>query len=154
MEIRLAGNLDHTYLVREYLQHYSPDFAEATRYADCNLHCDRTLFLEEDGLILGTLSWGAREGIQAGIAQLTGLRIIPTRRGQGLGSQLLAAGIADMQSYFTNRSARVRRIYAFAPDDQGAAHHFLTGHGFESVVYLQSWRGEEVGERLYVQHYA
>ncbi|MBL0389309.1 GNAT family N-acetyltransferase [Tumebacillus sp. ITR2] len=150
MEIRLAEETDHAYLVREYLQHYSPDFQEAERYAESNMKWDRTLMIEGDGLILGTLSWGAREGIQSGIAQLTGLRIIPSRRRQGLAGRLLEAGFQDMQTYFAERSAAVRRIYALIPEDQPGADRLLTARGFDRVVHLQNWREDGLGDWLYV----
>jgi ribosomal protein S18 acetylase RimI-like enzyme len=150
LEIRLAEELDHMYLVREYLQHYSPDFAEAKRYAECNLQWDRTLVLEEDGLILGTLTWGAREGITSGIAQLTGVRIIPSRRRQGLAAMLLQAALADMREYFSTRSAGVRRVFAFVPEAQPALQILLKRQGFEPVVRLENWREEGQGDWLYL----
>ncbi|PWK05952.1 GNAT family N-acetyltransferase [Tumebacillus permanentifrigoris] len=150
MEIRLAEDLDHTYLVREYLQHFSPDFGEAKRYAECNLLWDRTLVIEEDGLILGTLSWGVREAIQSGIAQLTGLRIIPSRRRQGLGTRLLEAGFADMSAYFTARSTRLRQVYAFAPGDVLALPFLLKQQGFAPVIHLDNWREEGRTDWLYI----
>ncbi|KEO82161.1 GNAT family N-acetyltransferase [Tumebacillus flagellatus] len=151
MKIRMAEEGDHMFLVREYLQYFSPHIEEAKRYAELNLTCDRTWLMEEDGLILGTLSWGAREGVHSGIAQLTGLRIIPSRRRQGLAGTLLQAGLEDMASYFADRAASLRRVFAFAPEDQPGAGPLLQAYGFHPLHRLDGWREDGVGEWFYVR---
>lgn len=147
MVIRLAQEQDQPFLVREYLQHLSPHMGEAERYAWLHLQVDRALLLEEQGFILGLATWGARDGVRSGLAQLTGLRIITTRRRQGLGRELFQAVVRDMEVFYAERDASLRRLFLFAPEESGG---FFDRLGFEKVAFVQDHRGLRRNDLLYI----
>lgn len=146
MMIRLAQEQDQPFLVREYLQHFSPHMGEAERYARQHLQVDRALLVEEQGFILGLATWGVREGIRTGLAQLTGLRIITTRRRQGLGRELFHAVLRDMEAYYAEREAALRRLFLFAPEESGI---FFERLGLEKVAFVKDHRGAERHDLFY-----
>jgi N-acetylglutamate synthase-like GNAT family acetyltransferase len=147
MVIRLAQEGDHPFLVREYLQHYSPNMVEAERYALLHLQVDRALLLEENGFILGLATWGAREGIRNGLAQLTGIRLITTRRRQGLGRELFLAVLRDMEDYYASRDAVLRRLFLFSPEEAGP---FFEKMGFAKAAVLHDHREVKQSDVLYL----
>ncbi|ARU61269.1 hypothetical protein CBW65_09885 [Tumebacillus avium] len=147
MVIRLAQEQDQPFLVREYLQHFSPHMGEAERYAWLHLQVDRALLLEEQGFILGLATWGARDGVRAGLAQLTGLRIITTRRRQGLGRELFQAVVRDMEAFYDERDAALRRLFLFAPEESGG---FFEGLGCENLAFVKDHRGVRRNDLLYI----
>ena len=131
MGIRLANEADRNVLVRDYLQQVYPDLEMAQRYAEQHLRVDRALLLEEDGDVVGTLNWGLRGLPRDGMAELTGLRVNPSQRGQGKGKFLLEAGLADMQAYFAERGAELNCVYGWLNREQGGGRAFLERAGFE-----------------------
>ncbi|TCP56010.1 hypothetical protein EV586_103670 [Tumebacillus sp. BK434] len=147
MVIRLAQEQDQPFLIREYLQHFSPHMGEAERYARQHLQVDRALLLEEQGFILGLATWGARDGIRTGLAQITGLRIITTRRRCGLGKLLFQAVVEDMEAYYRERDAELRRLFLFAPEETGI---FFEKLGLAKISLVQDQRGLQRHDLLYV----
>jgi ribosomal protein S18 acetylase RimI-like enzyme len=150
MQIRMATEQDRQFLIRDYLQYMSPDLAEAQKYVLLNLQVDRTLVAEEGGLSLGLINWAVREGIRQGLAQITGIRTIPTRRRQGVGRALLDAALQDMQSYYAARDTVLRRVFLFVPDQEPVV-GFLEKAGFQRAAVLPGHRQAGADELLYVQ---
>jgi ribosomal protein S18 acetylase RimI-like enzyme len=150
MQIRMATEADQQFLIRDYLQHLSPDLAEAQKHVLLNLQVDRTLVAEEGGLQLGVISWAVREGIRQGLAQITGIRTILTRRRQGVGRALLAAALQDMQAYYAARDTAVRRVFLFVPDQEPVV-RFLEKADFSCAARLPGHREPEAVELLYAR---
>ncbi|WP_157729632.1 GNAT family N-acetyltransferase [Tumebacillus algifaecis] len=137
MQIRVAQEQDQPYLVREYLQHLSPHLGEAERYAWQHLQVERALLLEDKGFVVGFASWGRREGVRAGLAQLTGIRIIATRRQQGHGTELFHAVLQDMEAYYADLDSALRRVFLFSPE---ATAPFFARLGFAQRAVLNDHR--------------
>ncbi|MGB8955338.1 MAG: GNAT family N-acetyltransferase [Tumebacillaceae bacterium] len=131
MEIRLASETDRNVLIRDYLQQVYPDLEMAQRYAEQHLRLDRALLLEEEADVVGTLNWGMRGLPRDGMAELTGLRLNPSQRGQGKGKFLLEAGLADMRAYFAERGAELNCVYGWLNREQAVCRAFLEGAGFQ-----------------------
>lgn len=146
--IRLAEEQDRSILIRDYLQHLSPHIGEAERYALLHLQVDRALLIEESGFLLGLATWGPREGIRHGVAQVTGMRIIASRRQQGLGSELFRALLSDMGAYYAERDAVLRRLFLFSAEGTAP---FFERMGFQQVAQLPALLGAGAGERLYLR---
>ncbi|HEU4962742.1 MAG TPA: GNAT family N-acetyltransferase, partial [Bacilli bacterium] len=100
MIIRHAQDRDRQWLIREYLEHMSPDLEQAARYALRCLQVDRVLLAEEERFPLGLLHWTARWGLRHGLAEIVWLRVISSRRRQGLGRLLLERALCDMQTCY------------------------------------------------------
>lgn len=131
MGIRLASESDRNVLIRDYLQQVYPDLEMAQRYAEQHLRLDRALLLEENADVVGTLNWGMRGLPRDGMAELTGLRLNPSQRGQGKGKFLLEAGLADMRTYFAERGVELNVVYGWLSREHAVCRAFLEKAGFE-----------------------
>lgn len=149
IEIRLTDERDRQVLIREYIQQYSPDIEEAQKYALLHAAVDRALIAEVDGAFAGILTWGVREGVRHGLAQVTWVRTDLLFRRQGVGKRLVEAARQDMEAYFASRGAELRRVFVFAPDS-GAMQAFWEGQGMQKVAEVASYREDGVAGVLYV----
>jgi ribosomal protein S18 acetylase RimI-like enzyme len=149
--VRLAEEQDRQLLIREYLQHLSPDLEEATRFALRQLQVERTLLADEEGLVVGSLHWGVREGVRQGVAQITGIRVVPSRRRQGVGRMLAERALAEMQEYFRERGSELRRVFCFVQEENEAASGLLAGLGFAAAARVPELFEEGKREVLWVK---
>lgn len=138
LTIRIADDRDRQVLIREYIQHYSPDLEEAQKYAALHLTVDRALIAERNGAFAGILTWGVREGVRHGLAQVTGVRTELLFRRQGIGSRLFEAAKRDMEEYFAGRGSALRKVYGIAPES-AAATAFWERQGLRKVAEVPDY---------------
>ena len=149
IEIRVADERDRQVLIREYIQHHSPDLEEAQKYALLHLAVDRALIAEVNGTLAGILTWGVREGVKHGLAQVTGIRTELAHRRQGVGRQLYEAARQDMEQYFAGRGAAVRRVFVVGPES-AAMRAFWEGTGLRRVAEVPDYREAGMAGAMYV----
>lgn len=150
MRIRVAEERDTQALELEFLRFVSRDMNEAKRYSTLNLQIDRTILVQEEGSpFLGVLHWGWGDTINEGVAQIKGGRVLPTRRNQGIGSRLLEATLADMQSYFAERELRLQRVFVIAPDTLEAKRLFEK-NGFQFTAEIPRHFADGIAGVVYV----
>lgn len=93
--------------------------------------------LDDNENMRGELVWRLAAGHTAEITELNIFE--PGDRGQGLGSMLLAAAIADMREYFSTIKKPLRRIYLFTDNRNEQARAFYEAHGFYLVKKLDGF---------------
>jgi len=147
--VRVADERDRQVLIREYIQTYSPDLEEAQKYVALHLTVDRALIAEVNGAFAGMLTWGVREGVKHGLAQVTGIRTELLFRRQGVGRRLFEEARRDMEAYFAERGTALRQVFGIAPEST-ATQKFWEGQGLRKVGEVPDYRENGVVGVLYV----
>lgn len=147
--IRIAEEQDRQVLIREYIQTYSPDLEEAQKYVTLHLTVDRALLAEVNGAFAGMLTWGVREGVRHGLAQVTGVRTELQFRRQGVGKRLFEEAKRDMEQYFAEKGTALRQVFGIAPES-AATHAFWEGQGLRKVGEVPDYREDGVVGVVYV----
>ncbi|MBI4859886.1 MAG: GNAT family N-acetyltransferase, partial [Candidatus Riflebacteria bacterium] len=137
MDVRLATARDAGHLIAAYMKHVNPSRREGDRFARLHLTFERCLLAEQEGMVLGGLTWGLRDDPRSGLAQLTGLLVNERVRRKGLGTLLVLLAIEDMHAFFAGRGCRLRRVFLTADQQNLPVRRMWEKLGFGAVAQLE-----------------
>ena len=95
------------------------------------------LVAEEDGKIVGIVTWVPHGLPKHMLAELDRIAVLPEFKGKGVDEKLKDAMIEDCRSWFRERGSRLRKLYLLTHEDNARARKFYEKMGFAHETTLK-----------------
>jgi len=136
--IRSATEKDMEILVKMYLDEIENHQQRAQQFAKDLIYRFKTIICVSDKIILGTITWDTRGGLDDGVIELVGLGTSPDFKRQGIARELVLSLINEAKKYFSNAGYKLRVIYLFMEKSNNIGKLFYNHMGFRMVSEIPS----------------
>lgn len=103
------------------------------------------LVAEENGEILGFVSWAVRDLPKHQLAELCRIVFLPEFRGKGFSENLFREMLLDINSFYLSKSLKVRKLFLLVHASNMRAQNFYKKIGFSHEATLKDhmYKGED-----------
>ncbi len=108
------------------------------------------LVAEEDGKIIGLVTWLMHGLPKHGLFELDRICILSDARGKGVGRKLVDKLIMDAKKWYDKEGESIRKLYLLTHEDNKNAHIFYEKVGFVHDATLKDHYYKNQDERVYV----
>ena len=108
------------------------------------------LVAEEDGKIIGLVTWLMHGLPKHGLFELDRICILSDARGKGIGRKLVDKLILDARKWYDKEGESIRKLYLLTHEDNKNAHVFYEKVGFVHDATLKDHYYKNQNERVYV----
>ena len=108
------------------------------------------LVAEEDGKIIGLVTWLMHGLPKHGLFELDRICILSDARGKGVGRKLVDKLILDAKKWYDKEGESIRKLYLLTHEDNKNAHIFYEKVGFVHDATLKDHYYKNQDERVYV----
>ena len=108
------------------------------------------LVAEEDGKIIGLVTWLMHGLPKHGLFELDRICILSDARGKGVGRKLVDKLILDARKWYDKEGESIRKLYLLTHEDNKNAHIFYEKVGFVHDATLKDHYYKNQDERVYV----
>ena len=108
------------------------------------------LVAEEDGKIIGLVTWLMHGLPKHGLFELDRICILSDARGKGIGRKLVDKLILDARKWYDKEGESIRKLYLLTHEDNKNAHIFYEKVGFVHDATLKDHYYKNQNERVYV----
>jgi ribosomal protein S18 acetylase RimI-like enzyme len=104
----------------------------------------QTVALSQNNRAVATARWHVAPDAPDGVVQLLDFTVVPVRRRQGLGKQLLAALVEQCHAYHRARQVPLRRVWISLRQKQHViARAFFMSQGFTHIATIKDLLKDE-----------
>jgi len=111
------------------------------------------LVAEEDGKIIGLVTWLMHGLPKHGLFELDRICILSDARGKGVGRKLVDKLILDARKWYDKEGESIRKLYLLTHEDNKNAHIFYEKVGFVHDATLKDHYYKNQDERVYVMFF-
>ena len=111
------------------------------------------LVAEEDGKIIGLVTWLMHGLPKHGLFELDRICILSDARGKGVGRKLVDKLILDARKWYDKEGEIIRKLYLLTHEDNKNAHIFYEKVGFVHDATLKDHYYKNQDERVYVMFF-
>ena len=111
------------------------------------------LVAEEDGKIIGLVTWLMHGLPKHGLFELDRICILSDARGKGVGRKLVDKLILDAKKWYDKEGESIRKLYLLTHEDNKNAHIFYEKVGFVHDATLKDHYYKNQDERVYVMFF-
>ena len=104
---------------------------------------------EEDGKILGIVTWLMHGLLKHGLAELDRIAVLPEYRGKGVAKELFGALVEDIKKFYESKDSKLRKLYLLTHADNARAHSFYEKMGFKLETTLKEHYYKDKDELVY-----
>lgn len=104
---------------------------------------------EEDGKILGIVTWTVHDLPKHQLAELNRIAVLPECRGKGVAKLLFDGLIKNVYEWYKQQGSRLRKLYLLTHESNKRAHRFYEKMGFKHETTLKSHYYADDDERVY-----
>jgi len=150
--LREASYDDKEQIAEVLLDFYNMnDHDEAIKSFTTELEKDfHYLVAEEDGKIIGLVTWLMHGLPKHGLFELDRICILSDARGKGVGRKLVDKLILDAKKWYDKEGESIRKLYLLTHEDNKNAHIFYEKVGFVHDATLKDHYYKNQDERVYV----
>ena len=150
--LREAAYVDKEQIAEVLLDFYNMnDHDEAIKSFTAELEKDfHYLVAEEDGKIIGLVTWLMHGLPKHGLFELDRICILSNARGKGVGRKLVDKLILDAKKWYDKEGESIRKLYLLTHEDNKNAHIFYEKVGFVHDATLKDHYYKNQDERVYV----
>ena len=150
--LREASYDDKEQIAEVLLDFYNMnDHDEAIKSFTTELEKDfHYLVAEEDGKIIGLVTWLMHGLPKHGLFELDRICILSDARGKGIGRKLVDKLILDARKWYDKEGESIRKLYLLTHEDNKNAHVFYEKVGFVHDATLKDHYYKNQNERVYV----
>ena len=150
--LREASYDDKEQIAEVLLDFYNMnDHDEAIKSFTTELEKDfHYLVAEEDGKIIGLVTWLMHGLSKHGLFELDRICILSDARGKGVGRKLVDKLIMDAKKWYDKEGESIRKLYLLTHEDNKNAHIFYEKVGFVHDATLKDHYYKNQDERVYV----
>ena len=150
--LREASYDDKEQIAEVLLDFYNMnDHDEAIKSFTTELEKDfHYLVAEEDGKIIGLVTWLMHGLPKHGLFELDRICILSDARGKGVGRKLVDKLILDARKWYDKEGESIRKLYLLTHEDNKNAHVFYEKVGFVHDATLKDHYYKNQNERVYV----
>ena len=150
--LREASYDDKEQIAEVLLDFYNMnDHDEAIKSFTTELEKDfHYLVAEEDGKIIGLVTWLMHGLPKHGLFELDRICILSDARGKGVGRKLVDKLIMDAKKWYDKEGESIRKLYLLTHEDNKNAHVFYEKVGFVHDATLKDHYYKNQNERVYV----
>jgi len=150
--LREASYDDKEQIAEVLLDFYNMnDYDEAIKSFTTELEKDfHYLVAEEDGKIIGLVTWLMHGLPKHGLFELDRICILSDARGKGVGRKLVDKLILDARKWYDKEGESIRKLYLLTHEDNKNAHVFYEKVGFAHDATLKDHYYKNQDERVYV----
>ena len=153
--LREASYDDKEQIAEVLLDFYNMnDHDEAIKSFTTELEKDfHYLVAEEDGKIIGLVTWLMHGLPKHGLFELDRICILSDARGKGVGRKLVDKLILDARNWYDKEGESIRKLYLLTHEDNKNAHVFYEKVGFVHDATLKDNYYKNQDERVYVMFF-
>ena len=97
----------------------------------------RYILAEEEGKIVGIVTWLPHGLPKHGLAELDRIAVLPKMRGKGVAVHLKNVLIKDCQEWYGSKGFHLRKLYLLTHEDNARARKFYEKMGFKHETTLK-----------------
>ena len=137
--IRNATEKDMDILVKMYIDEVENHQQRAQQFAKDLIYRFKTNICVSDKIILGTITWDTRGGLDDGVIELVGLGTNSDFQRQGIARELVLSLINEARKDFSKAGYKLRVIYLFMERGNNVGTLFYNHMGFRNVSEIPSF---------------
>ena len=137
--IKIIEREDELLLKEMYLRDVEKDHDKASRFAHDLTYKLKTIACIHKKLVIGTISYDIRGGVEDGVIELTALGVSPSFHRRGIGRELILSLIREAKALFTKFGYKLRVIYLFMERNNEVGRKFYRSLGFRELFTIPSF---------------
>lgn len=110
---------------------------------------DKYIIIEENGKLLGLISWLMHGRHKHGLAELNHVVVTKESRGKGVGKRLFEALVEEVKKEYEKNNSKLRKLFALTRGTNKEAHKFYENMGFKLETTLKEHFYKDKDEHIY-----
>lgn len=151
--VRLANEKDYNFFYKDYIKNCGNDDDLAKKHANASIYINRSIVIEIDSQIIGSITWAIRDGINSGLVEIFQMSILNEFRGQGYGNILLENCLEDVSEFYKSKNTSIRKIFILILESNIIGRNLYRNHDFKMEHALVNLRRTNERDLLYVREF-